>query len=102
MATMLATASFARRLEVDLVTKSVVLERLAGGVVAAGKRQETIRGLFDQAGCVPDEQRISKKVANVICLFFSSVGPSGLASVRKKINGIFCGGGSSAILLYLI
>lgn len=67
MAAMLATVSFAQRLEVDLVSKSIVLERLAGGAVAAGKRQETIRDLFAHAGCMAEEQHINKKTANVVC-----------------------------------
>jgi Zn-dependent M28 family amino/carboxypeptidase len=65
--TLLATACFAQRLEVDLVKQPVVLERLAAGAVAAGKRQETIREYFAKAGCTAEEQHIAKKTANVIC-----------------------------------
>jgi Zn-dependent M28 family amino/carboxypeptidase len=67
IATLLAPASFAERLEVSLVTRQIVQERLAAGKVSHGKRQATIRELFADAGCVAEEQRVSGKTANVIC-----------------------------------
>jgi len=66
-ATLLATACFAQHLEVNLVNQQIVQERLAAGTVQPAKRQETIRALFEKAGCTAEEQRINKKTANVIC-----------------------------------
>jgi aminopeptidase-like protein len=66
-ATLTAPVCFAEHLEVNLVNRPIVLERLAGGAVKAGQRQETIRELFAKVGCTAEEQHISKKTANVIC-----------------------------------
>lgn len=66
-AALLAGSSFAERLDVNLVNRQVVLDRLAAGVVPPGKRQETIRQLFEKVGCAVEEQPINKKTANVIC-----------------------------------
>ena len=67
MGVLLAASCFAQRLEVDLVKQQVIQERLKDGVVPPAKRQAAIRDLFEQAGCSPQEQAISKKTANIIC-----------------------------------
>jgi Zn-dependent M28 family amino/carboxypeptidase len=64
---LLAASCFAQSLEVDLVKQQVIQERLKDGVVPPAKRQAAIRDLFEQAGCSPQEQAISKKTANIIC-----------------------------------
>jgi len=51
----------------DPVEREVIRQRLEAGVVAASARQDAIRQLFAQVGCVIREQRVDKKSANVIC-----------------------------------
>jgi hypothetical protein len=64
---LLVFSAFAERLEVKLATPEVVQERLRSGAVPPAKRQATIRQMFEQAGCIPEEQAVTKKTANVVC-----------------------------------
>lgn len=67
VAALLAGPCFAEKLEVDLVTETLVKNRLVSGAVKARQRQATIRDLFNDAGCSVEEQRIDKNSGNVIC-----------------------------------
>ena len=60
------TGCLAADLNLTLVTQSVIDERLRAGLVPEGKRQGAIAQLFQQAGCQPEEQRVSR-ASNVIC-----------------------------------
>ena len=63
----LSVTCLAEKLEVSLVPQTLVQTRLESGVVRPSERQSTIRDLFLKAGCAPDEQRVDKKTANVVC-----------------------------------
>jgi Zn-dependent M28 family amino/carboxypeptidase len=54
-------------LVVDLADKPLVRSRLESGAVALRQRQATIVGLFRDAGCSAEEQRVDKNFGNVIC-----------------------------------
>ena len=57
----------AQNLNVDLLTESILKERLERGVAKQNARQATIRGIFADAGCAAEEQAVDKKNGNVIC-----------------------------------
>ena len=50
-----------------LVTPDTLRSRLERGSVKAKTRQETVRTLFEEAGCRTEEQRVSRNSSNVIC-----------------------------------
>src|ERR1700736_4211489 len=57
----------AEKVEVDLVSVTVVRHRLASGEVKPRQREAAIQDLFSEAGCSVQEQRIDRSSGNVIC-----------------------------------
>jgi len=64
---LLAASCAGENISTDLVKPEVIQQRLEAGAVAASKRQDTIRRLFEHVGCAAQEQRVDRKSANVIC-----------------------------------
>lgn len=62
-----STIAFAAALQLNLVSPSIVEQRLQAGTISASQRQETIQKLFAAVGCSTEQQEVSKKQANVIC-----------------------------------
>src|SRR5689334_16444664 len=67
IAVLLASSSSPATLQVELAAKALVQSRLNAGVIKQRERQRKISELFTDAGCTPDEQRLNKRSANVIC-----------------------------------
>jgi len=67
VAALLTGSCLAERLEVALVSETLVKNRLESGAVGPQQRQATIRDLFNQVGCSAEEQRIDRNSGNVIC-----------------------------------
>ncbi len=63
----LAQLSLAQSVAVSLVDEAGVKARLESGAVGTGKRQGTIRSLFESVGCAVTEQAVDKFASNVIC-----------------------------------
>src|SRR5215472_11416579 len=57
----------AQRLVVDLGTPALITQRLDAGVTKQKLRQQTIAGLFADAGCTTELQKVSGYGSNVIC-----------------------------------
>src|SRR5581483_4984764 len=57
----------AEEVQADVVPQALVKSRLEAGAVKLRERQNAIRQLFTDAGCAPQEQRVGRKTANVIC-----------------------------------
>jgi len=55
------------KLELKLVSRSSVNERLRAGAVSAADRQNEIEQLFQQVGCRTETQRVDRRSANVMC-----------------------------------
>jgi hypothetical protein len=66
-AVLLSPFCLADKLEVDLAVPLLVKTRLESGAVGRRERQATIRGLFSDAGCSAEEQRVDRNSGNVIC-----------------------------------
>src|SRR5580700_3985743 len=67
VAALLTGSCLAEKLEVALVSETLVKNRLESGAVGPQQRQATIRDLFNQVGCSAEEQRIDRNSGNVIC-----------------------------------
>lgn len=60
-------ACLAGQLELKLISRSVVENRLRAGEVPAGERQNLIAKLFQESGCPVSQQPIDRRFSNVIC-----------------------------------
>ena len=67
VAALFAAVCLAEKVEVDLVSETVVRHRLASGEVKPRQRQAAIQDLFSEGGCSLEEQRIDRSSGNVIC-----------------------------------
>jgi len=63
----LACPAAAAEIHIDLVSPSLVRNRLERGAVAHHQRQAAISDLLKEVGCTATEQRVDKNSANVIC-----------------------------------
>ena len=57
----------AGELDVNLVDRALIEQRLRSGLVKQSERQAAIGHLFEQSGCHVEEQPVDKHHANVIC-----------------------------------
>ena len=83
LAALLIAPGFPQKLEIDLVTATVVKSRLESGAVEHRQRQAVIRDLFAEAGCPVEEQKIDKSSGNVVCTL------TGLTSATIVVGGHF-------------
>jgi Zn-dependent M28 family amino/carboxypeptidase len=67
VAALLTGSCLAQTLEVDLVDRPLLKNRLASGAVGSRQRQAKIKELFGEVGCPVEEQQVDKKSGNVIC-----------------------------------